>query len=334
MPFATKTYPRVVAFGEALIDRVVDPDASVTHVVGGSPLNVLVALARQGYDTAIVTPISIDDFGDMIRNHLVESRVDLSLAIHTHKPTTLADTRIIDGEPDYEFLIDGHSQGVWLKDHIHDKAVGNDLVVISGSFALSREPMASVFDDLVTQDDAEDRTLIFDPNIRPSVIGDDPHDIQAAKDRFDKWARSATIVKASKVDILWRYPNLSIDKAAALLIHQGVKMVTITDGENGAYAFTKKGSAFRPGVALTEQELEEGNTIGAGDTYNAGTIIWLLENEKTSKTAIESLTSDELGALIDSGQALATEVCKLVGADPPWKAGLNPVRTTGAPLEW
>ena len=56
----------VLVVGEALIDIVAGDDGADRELVGGSPANVAVGLARQGHATRLLTRIGRDERGRRI----------------------------------------------------------------------------------------------------------------------------------------------------------------------------------------------------------------------------------------------------------------------------
>ena len=80
----------IVVAGEALVDLVPgDGDVLAAHL-GGGPFNVARAVAREGGRAAYLGRLSTDPFGVLLRRSLEDAGVDLSLAVSTPDPTTLA----------------------------------------------------------------------------------------------------------------------------------------------------------------------------------------------------------------------------------------------------
>ena len=71
------------------------------------------------------------------------------------------------------------------------------------------EPGASVLYDWALKV-AEFAPIVFDPNIRPSVMSD--------RDRYqaavEKWAAISSVIKVSDDDLAWLFPQVSIDDVA------------------------------------------------------------------------------------------------------------------------
>ena len=82
----------ILISGEALIDLIPDPDKANAYdaVLGGSPYNVAIGLARLGARTAFVSRLSADGNGEALAASLAENGVDLSFVARDARPTTLA----------------------------------------------------------------------------------------------------------------------------------------------------------------------------------------------------------------------------------------------------
>ena len=65
------------------------------------------------------------------------------------------------------------------------------------------------------------------------------------------------------------------------------------------------------------------DTIGAGDTFNAGLIAWLHEHGRLTPAGIAALTSDDVRDLLAFAAAAAAVTCSRPGADPPRRSELE-----------
>jgi fructokinase len=59
------------------------------------------------------------------------------------------------------------------------------------------------------------------------------------------------------------------------------------------------------------------DTIGAGDTFHGAFLAWLEIKEKMSRSAIVSLSEDELYSALYFANKAASIVCTRAGAEPP-----------------
>lgn len=302
--------PVVLACGEALIDLFAQPDGSLRARLGGSPANTAVALSRLGVTTTLVARLSIDAFGDLLRSQLRSSGVELGWAQTVTAPSTRA-VAVLDehGEAQYRFYVAGCADDGWSTSDIPRSLGGVEVVAVSGSLALATPSMGDAVEGLLRREQHR-RVIVLDPNIRTALITD-PSDARA---RLERWLSMATIVKASTDDVAWWSPGSSIEEVAQEWISQGLELIVITDGVNGAYAATNEVAVRCPAPAVTVVD-----SVGAGDTFTAGFIDWLLRHGYCALGAVSSLSAVELAAALDSASVLAADTCTRPGADPPWR---------------
>ena len=102
----------ILISGEALVDLIPDPDKDARYdaVLGGSPYNVAIGLARLGAPTAFISRISNDANGEKLAAALDLAGADLALAVRDPRPSTLA--FVMRGTAQtgsrYSFYLDAH----------------------------------------------------------------------------------------------------------------------------------------------------------------------------------------------------------------------------------
>src|SRR5205085_11125530 len=99
----------IVVAGEALVDLAPTSVADEYRAhPGGGPANAAVALARLGSHSIFLGRLSRDHFGNQLANWLTDNGVDLSLAVRSHEPTTVALATVgSDGVAAYSFYWQG-----------------------------------------------------------------------------------------------------------------------------------------------------------------------------------------------------------------------------------
>ncbi len=283
--------------GEVLIDVL-----PTGPVVGGGPANTAKALARMGYDVDFIDGISTDAYGISARKELSRDGVALDLSVSSDKPTCTATVTLDSkGSASYEFLIDGTAtfdfQDSWLPDPERLKPS----VLHIGTLVTIIQPGASVLFDWAVGV-GEFAPIVFDPNIRPSVMGD--RDKYAAA--VEKWVGISSIVKVSDDDIKWLYPDESLDLVARRWIATGVSCVVITRGAHGLIGFTENGMEEVDGV-----QVEVVDTVGAGDTVGAIVV------EAVLKHSVHGLQGHVLNQVLHKAAVAAGITCSRAGAQPP-----------------
>jgi fructokinase len=123
------------------------------------------------------------------------------------------------------------------------------------------------------------------------------------------------IVKVSDEDLDWLLPApLSLRDKVAKLMERGPSVVIMTRGKDGASGFLADGSEVR----VPAQRVEIKDTVGAGDTFNAGFLAKLSELECLTKTQLATLPSDTLQRAMEHGAKAAAITVSRAGANPPW----------------
>jgi fructokinase len=191
--------------GEVLIDLLPGTPERIA-VVGGGPANTAKALARLGHDVHFIDGISTDAYGVSARAELLADEVKLDLALTSDKPTCLAIVSLgADGGATYEFKIDGTATFDFDLKWLPDPSRYKPSVLHIGTLVTIIEPGASVLYDWALQV-AEFAPIVFDPNIRPSVMGD--RDLYQAA--VEKWAAISSVIKVSDDDLAWLFPGQSM----------------------------------------------------------------------------------------------------------------------------
>ncbi len=299
--------------GEALIDmipgRTIDGDEGYVPHVGGAIFNTAIALGRLNKSVGMLTGLSTDLFGQQLEDALSKSNVDTSLAIRSDLPTTLAFVRLSDGHATYTFY-DENSAGRMLKPDDLPSLPAEIEAVYFGGISLAVEPCADTYAALLHRE-AEARTVMLDPNIRPGFIRDEA----AYRSRLSAMISAADIIKFSDEDLDWLLPgDDGIEAKVSRLGSSGSAIVIVTRGKDGATAFLPDGTTVTvPGLIVDVVD-----TVGAGDTFNAGFLASLIEQGLISKTDFARITASAIEQALALGAKVAAVTVSRAGANPPW----------------
>jgi fructokinase len=293
-----------------LIDLIPGADGARVPHVGGGPANTAKALARLGHDVQFIDGISTDEYGVAARKELLDDEVKLDLALTSDKPTCLAIVSLdANGGASYEFKIDGTATFDFNLNWLPDPSRFKPQVLHIGTLVTVIQPGADVLYDWAMQV-AEFAPIVFDPNIRPSVMGD--HDLYEAS--VEKWAALSSVIKVSDDDMAWLYPGQKYEDVAQRWINDGAALVVVTRGSQGIIGITADGSVEVDGAKITVAD-----TVGAGDTVGAIIVEAMIEK------GILALTGDVLKATLHRAAVAAGITCSRKGAQPPYKYELKNV---------
>ncbi|MAY34347.1 MAG: carbohydrate kinase [Rhodovulum sp.] len=305
----------ILCCGESLIDmlpRVTgDDEPAFAPHAGGAVFNTAIALGRLGTPVGFVSGLSNDMFGDILRDTLDASNVDHSLTITSDRPTTLAFVTLTNGQASYAFY-DENTAGRMLSSDDMPALPDQVEAAFFGGISLMVEPCAKAYESLMARESAA-RVTMIDPNIRPSFIKDET----VYRERLARLFAVSDIVKLSDEDLFWLEGEGDIETLAQGLLAKGPSVVFITEGAKGAHAFTTRDTVFVPA-----QKAEVVDTVGAGDTFNAGVLAALHAEGKLNKSALSAIDADTLQVALTLGVRVAGIVVARAGANPPWAQDL------------
>ena len=293
--------------GEALIDFLPEAGTFRPHCGGGS-YNVAKAAARQGARVAFLGPLSTDLFGQMLAEELAAEAVDTSHAARPDDPTVLAFVTYRGRDARYAFY--DRQTAMQLATYPATLPLEQGDFLHAGSISLIGGPGGDNTETFVLS--CRDRAMItLDPNARPGMI----RDLAAWRARIGRLSSAATVVRLSDEDLAVIAPGIPADAYARTLLAQGVALVVVTRGADGAQAMTP---ATAVTVPICPGPLVD--TVGAGDAV-MGTILAGLGG--LGPAQIAGLGPDALGALMTRAMAAAALNCGRKGCDPPTAAELD-----------
>ncbi|WP_237154783.1 carbohydrate kinase family protein [Oryzibacter oryziterrae] len=307
----------LLACGDALIDFVpvksTDGRDGYVPAVGGSCLNIAVAMSRLGAPTGFVGGVSNDMFGAMIAEHMAASNVSLRYVTRSDTETTLAFVRFVNNEPHYAFYDETTAARLWTYQEGSIPFPAIDALHV-GSTTLINEPVSSEYLKMFRAGKGL-TTLSFDPNCRPSLT----HDKVAYVRRMEEFAASADIIRMSDMDFDFMFGGNNWDAKADAYLKAGAKLVIVTRGGDGVTAW--HATAGKLEVAAPKIQLVD--TIGAGDTFQGSFLVALKEAGRIDVDALAAIRADELAAALAFGTKCAGVTCSRSGPNPPWRLELS-----------
>ncbi len=303
--------PVVTVIGEALVDLLRGgATGDDRETPGGSPFNVAVGLARLGNRTALMARFAEDRYGRLLRSAAAAEGIDLSGAPRAAERASVAIASVDDaGSVTYDFEIEGTADWQWTATELR-KLSRETKVLHFGSIASWTPPGAARIADLVRELRAGCGVLIsYDPNVRPAVIGGRERGVELV----EQGVLRAHVVKASREDVEWLYPGLTVDDVAVRWSRLGAKLVVVTDGADGASAYRQgRAPLRRPGREVTVVD-----TVGAGDAFTSGLLTGFVRRRLHLDPRLEAISDGALADIIDDAVLVSAITCERAGADPP-----------------
>ncbi|MDZ4093773.1 MAG: carbohydrate kinase [Paracoccaceae bacterium] len=301
----------ILSCGEALIDMLprtsTQNEPAFAPYAGGAVFNTAIALGRLGAPAGFFSGLSTDMLGQILSDTLEASKVDTALCARSNRPTTVAFVKLVNGQATYAFY-DENTAGRLLSTADLPQLPIDTEALFFGGISLVNDPAASTYEALQARE-APARVTMIDPNIRPGFITDEaPY-----RARINRMIARADIVKLSDEDLHWLMGAGDLTTLARQIIVQGPKLVFLTEGAKGARAVTATQDR-----SCTAQKVTVADTVGAGDTFNAGVLAALHHAQALTKTALTALPDATLDAALSLGTRAAAITVSRPGANPPW----------------
>ena len=300
----------ILCSGEALIDMLpretVDGEKCFAPHAGGAVFNTAIALARLGAPTGFFSGISTDLFGAILEDKLTAAGVDSSFAARSDRPTTLAFVTLTGGHAKYAFY-DENTAGRMIETSDLPTLPDSTTAAFFGGISLAVEPCAEVYESLMTRE-AQTLVTMIDPNVRDTFIKDE----KSYRARINRMMGMADIIKVSDEDLAWLAGHDNTDKAATELLKKSTGLVCVTQGADGVSGYTKEGH-----VVVEARRVQVVDTVGAGDTFNAGVLASLYDARALTKARVTKLDEDMVIDALTLGVRAAAVTVSRAGANPP-----------------
>ena len=299
----------VVALGELLIDFTQNGMSEQGNPLfeacpGGAPCNVLAMLKKLGKSCAFVGKVGNDMFGRSLRDTVASVGIDTeSLLFDKSIPTTLAFVQTFEnGDRDFSFYRNPGADMMLSSDEIPEDLIRSSRIFHFGTLSMTHDAVREATKKAVAAAKESGALISFDPNLRPPLWGS----MEDAKAQIEWGLSQCDILKIADNEIEFLSDCKDYDEGAAYLKkkYPGIRLINITAGADGSYSFYGDKRVYVPAFRL-------GGTIettGAGDTFCASVLSYVLEN------GFDGLTEDDLSAMLRFANAAAYLVTTKKGA--------------------
>ncbi len=301
----------ITTFGEILIDftsQGINEDGQMLYArnPGGAPANVAVAAARLGAHTAFMGKAGKDMHGEFLRSVLQREKVDTKgLLLDEDYFTTLAFVEVNEsGERTFSFARKPGADTKIQKEEVDVDVLDRTNIFHVGSLSLTDQPARDTTFYAVKRAKNKGSVISYDPNYRASLWPDE----KTAKKHMRSLVPYVDLMKISDEETELLTDHRDVREAAKILYEQGVKVVAVTLGGEGAYIYSKDGGCVVPGFSVKQIA----DTNGAGDSFWGG----FLYKISTSEKQLDELTQEDLKEFARFGNAVASLCVEKKGAIP------------------
>ena len=298
-----------VALGELLIDFTENGISSQGNPVfeanpGGAPCNVLAMLRKLGKRCAFIGKVGEDMFGQQLKTVAEQAGIDMSaLLMDRDVHTTLAFVKTFpNGDRDFSFYRNPGADMMLREDELPLEMIRSARIFHFGTLSMTHENVRAATKTAVLTAKKADAIISFDPNLRPPLW----NSLEEAREQMAWGLSQCDVLKISDNEIEFLTGTDDFDKGVDAIWKQwpGIRLIDVTAGPGGSYAYVRGNRVFVPGFLL-------GGTIettGAGDTFCASVLNFILEH------GLDSLNGEDLKEMLRFANAAAYLVTTKKGA--------------------
>lgn len=298
----------VTALGELLIDFTENGTTSQGNPLleanpGGAVCNVLAMLGRLGKKTAFIGKVGQDMFGTQLKNAVEEVGIDTrALFMDEEVHTTLAFVHTYpDGDRDFSFYRNPGADMMLTKNEVPDDLIQNSRLFHFGTLSSTHEGVREATRHAIEIAKNAGCIITFDPNLRPPLW----KSLDDARREIEYGMTKCDVLKISDNEVEFLFDTTDYDKGAALIREKyNIPLVLITMGKAGSRAYYKD-MLVEAAPFLQKTTIE---TTGAGDTFCASTLNYILEH------GLENLTEENLMEMLTFANAAASLITTRKGA--------------------
>ena len=307
----------VVALGELLIDFTMNGKSDQGNPLmeanpGGAPCNVLAMLSRLGHSVSFIGKVGNDMFGTQLEDALKEVGIGTEGLVKDDKiHTTLAFVQTFpDGDRDFSFYRNPGADIMLTSDEVSEDLIKDARIFHFGSLSMTDEPVKFATEKSLETAKQAGVIISFDPNLREPLW----NTLEEAKRAIDYGMKQCDVLKISDNEIVWFTGEADFDEGVKKLYtdYPDIKLILVSMGRDGSNAYQKESSV--DGIKLRKVNVKpflQENTIettGAGDTFCAGILHYILEN------GLKNYSEEEMTEMLRFANAAASLITTKKGA--------------------
>ena len=298
----------VVALGEVLIDFTQNGKSAQGNGLfeanpGGAPGNVLAMLNNLGKKTSFIGKVGNDQFGLMLKSTLEELGIGTeNLMLDDEVHTTLALVHTFeDGDRDFSFYRNPGADMMLRADEVQEDLIKATRIFHFGTLSMTHEGVREATKKALDVAKNAGVMISFDPNLREPLW----KSLDEAKEQVLYGLQYADILKISDNEIQWLTGEEDYTEGVKKIREmKDIPLILVSMGKEGSRAYYKN-MIVEVKPFLQENTIE---TTGAGDTFCANVLNYVLEN------GLEDLTAEGLEEMLTFANAAASIITTKKGA--------------------
>lgn len=256
-----------------------DVQNEINISVGGTVVNVAVALATLGEETRFFGKFGKDPYGQFTVNGMKESGVDTTWCLEDENRFSNTVIFYIDEDGDRDGFIyptNGSACAHVFMNEIPKDLFENVGILFTTGISLNESPICETVFEIAKLCKRKGIKLVFDISLRSTIYGW----TKEMREKYMEFMELCDIILGSGSDEIAVVTGISDPEAAAKSMVKNGKIIVCKSGANGAALYSETESYTMPAFPVKVQD-----TIGAGDTFNGG-FIAALNKGYDLKTAI------------------------------------------------
>ena len=298
----------VVALGEVLIDFTQNGKSAQGNGLfeanpGGAPGNVLAMLNNLGKKTSFIGKVGNDQFGLMLKSTLEELGIGTeNLMLDDEVHTTLALVHTFEeGDRDFSFYRNPGADMMLRADEVQEDLIKATRIFHFGTLSMTHEGVREATKKALDVAKNAGVMISFDPNLREPLW----KSLDEAKEQVLYGLQYADILKISDNEIQWLTGEEDYTEGVKKIREmKDIPLILVSMGKEGSRAYYKD-MIVEVKPFLQENTIE---TTGAGDTFCANVLNYVLEN------GLEDLTAEGLEEMLTFANAAASIITTKKGA--------------------
>ena len=298
----------IYCIGEALIDFVCTDSLGLRHGkqfeknAGGAPANVAAAVAKLGGEISFLGQVGKDDFGDHLKDTLVEHGVQTQGMIQ-NGTTTLAFVGIDQaGERSFSF-VQGAAGNYDATNLPLSDINATDIVHFGAALGFSGGALAESYFRLRDAAVAKGAFISFDPNYRDTLIA--PEELADYLEKVRTFIAVSDFVKLSDEELTLITGETDVSKGAQKICALGAKYLAVTLGKSGTHLQSLAAQQVVGSIAIKQVD-----STGAGDAFTGGLLYQI------QKAGTAALSFAKLADFLKVANVVGALTCTKHGAIP------------------